>query len=98
MTKREIVASFPEITSCHPKMVEAAIQAINHFSGVYGVTPNDVFPTPNGKISMDWFLIDGIILRIEVHDEQSGEKMISFPNHDPIFEQVTWEKVMKCRK
>ena len=36
MTKHELILSFPEISSLPSEMIDAAIQAVNHFSGLLG--------------------------------------------------------------
>jgi len=54
------------------------------------VAPNDIYPTPDAHIIVEWQLPDDVIVRIEVDGLWEGEKMVSYPSAPSEFERITW--------
>lgn len=74
-----------------PRPTEELVLATQSLLKTVATPPNDIYPTINGNIIVEWQYPDGGIYRIEVDGPNEGETMLTRPDLPAQFERIFWQ-------
>lgn len=85
---KQLPANYDGQGSCN--VPEEKINSVIELIEKYPVLPNDIYPTPDGNLVVEWQYKNGRIDRLEVEEAGKGEWMLTTPGEPAKFFEYFW--------
>lgn len=76
--------------SVRPELIRSATRLLRWLRATGHPAPHDIYPMPDGNITLEWQLPGDIIRRIEVEGNGRGRMMTTYPDAPAEFKPVKW--------
>lgn len=73
-----------------PEIARATARLLRFLRSTGYMPPQDIYPMPDGTITIEWQMPDDVIQRIEVEGSGHGQMMISYPDRPATFKSIKW--------
>lgn len=71
-------------------VLDATLDVLEKFQNDGCPLPNDVYPMPDGNVTVEWQFSDRRVVRVEVEGPGRADVMVSYKHREPRFFSLKW--------